>query len=156
MIYRDAGFDDIKQMQVVRNAVKENVLSNPALVTPADYEEFLFKRGRGWVCLINDVVVGFSIVDLKEHNIWALFVHPDFEKQGIGKKLHDIMLCWYFDNYEEKVWLCTSPSTRAAAFYKMQGWQKIGTHGANEIKFEISFSQWKNRGKKPIEVEQSC
>jgi GNAT superfamily N-acetyltransferase len=143
MIFREAEHDDIKQMHIVRNAVKENILSNPTLVTHADYEEYLFKRGSGWVCLVNDILVGFSIVDLKEHNIWALFVHPDFEKQGIGKRLHGIMLDWYFANTEEKVWLGTSPGTRAAAFYKMLGWKESGMHGANEIKFEMSFEEWK-------------
>lgn len=92
MIFREAHIDDIKQIQVVRNAVNENRLSNPALVTDADCEAYLFNRGRGWVCVENDVVVGFSIMDLKENNIWALFVHPDFEKKGIGKKLHDSMM----------------------------------------------------------------
>ena len=145
MIFREACIDDIKQIQVVRNAVKENTLSNPALVTDADCEAYLFNRGKGWVCLANNVVVGFSIVDLEDHNVWALFVHPDFEKKGIGKRLHDSMLDWYFENTKEKVWLGTSPGTRAEQFYKMQGWKEVGMHGTKEIKFEMSYEEWKNR-----------
>jgi GNAT superfamily N-acetyltransferase len=49
-------------------------------------------RGKGWVCEINNEIVGFSIADLKGNNIWALFLRPEFEKLGIGKRLHDIML----------------------------------------------------------------
>ncbi|MFP7654533.1 GNAT family N-acetyltransferase [Chryseobacterium proteolyticum] len=77
-------------------------MSNPDLVTDKDCEEFLFERGKGWVCEINDQVVGFSIVDLKENNIWALFVHPDFEGLGVGQKLHHIMLDWYFQQTKKK------------------------------------------------------
>ncbi len=145
MIFRETHIDDIKQIQVVRNAVKENRLSNPALITDADCEAYLFNRGKGWVCLTNNVVVGFSIVDLKDHNIWALFVHPDFEKRGIGKRLHDIMLDWYFEHNKEKIWLGTSPETRAAKFYEMQGWKEAGMHGTKEIKFEMSYEEWLNR-----------
>jgi hypothetical protein len=41
MIFREAEINDIPQIQVVRHAVKENVLSNPALVTDDDCREFL-------------------------------------------------------------------------------------------------------------------
>jgi GNAT superfamily N-acetyltransferase len=44
-----------------------------------------FERGKGWVAETEDQIVGFSIIDLKENNIWALFVHPDFENKGIGR-----------------------------------------------------------------------
>ena len=55
------------------------------------------ERGKGWVCEIENNIVGFAIVDLKENNIWALFVQPEFENMGIGKKLHTAMLNWYFN-----------------------------------------------------------
>ena len=95
--------NDIRQIQVVRNAVKENRLSNPALVPDKDVEEYMTRRGKGWVCVVDDAVVGFSIVDMKDHNIWALFVHPGHEAKGIGKKLHGLMLNWYFEQTKEKV-----------------------------------------------------
>ena len=84
MHIRDAQVNDIRQLMIVRFAVKENVLSNPALVTPKDNEEYLTHRGKGWVCEIDDTIVGFSIVDLIGHSIWALFVLPEHEKKGIG------------------------------------------------------------------------
>lgn len=93
---------------------------------------------------INDKVVGFSIVDLQENNIWALFLHPDFENQGIGRLLHDIMLNWYFKQTKEKVWLGTSPDTKVEVFYRKFGWKEIGMHG-KEIKFEMTYNQWTNK-----------
>jgi len=145
ILIREARPEDIPQMQVVRNAVKENTLSDPSLVSDADCEEFLFERGKGWVSEVESRIVGFSIADLRENNIWALFIHPDFENLGIGRKLHDIMLNWYFGQTKEKVWLGTSPNTRAETFYRKSGWEETGTHGKGEIKFEMTYNNWKNR-----------
>lgn len=150
MIFREANIEDIPQIQVVRNAVTENILSNPNLVTDADCQEFLLERGKGWVCEINNQIVGFSIVDLKENNIWALFVDPNHDKKGIGKQLHNQMLDWYFSQTKKTVWLGTSPETRAAIFYEKQGWTTVGMHGNDsseseqpkEIKFEMTFEDW--------------
>jgi len=142
VIYREAKPVDIAQIQVVRNSVKENVLSDPALVSDKDCEEFLTVRGKGWVCEIDGDVAGFAIVDIKDNNIWALFVHPDHEGKGIGKKLHDQMIDWYFKQTTTMVWLGTAPGTRAERFYRTAGWKEVGTHGKGEVKFEMSFEDW--------------
>ena len=142
MIYREAEIADITQMQFVRHAVKENRLSDPAFVPDKDVEEYMTKRGKGWVCETDKTIVGFAMVDLIENNVWALFVHPDFEARGIGKKLHRIMMDWYFVQTKEKIWLGTEPKSRAEKFYRMQGWKEVGVHGKGEIKFEMSFDTW--------------
>lgn len=142
MIFRDAVVTDIPHIQIVRNAVKENILSNPALVTDADVEDYIVRRGKGWVCEMNDEIVGFAIADLVDKNIWALFVHPDAEGKGIGKQLHDQMVNWYFSQTDETVWLSTTPGTRAETFYKMQGWTEVGVYGKGETKFEMRKVDW--------------
>ncbi len=145
MPVRTATIDDIAQIQIVRNAVTENTLSDPGLVTDEDCKIFLTERGKGWVFDINHEIVGFAIVDLQDNNIWALFIRPEFEKQGIGRQLHDMMLDWYFEQTKETVWLGTAPKTRAETFYKKAGWAAIGTHGKGEIKFEMTYSNWVSR-----------
>ena len=142
MYFREATIEDIPQMQIVRNAVTENQLSDPALIKDAEYEEYLLYRGKGWVCEINETVVGFAIVDLQQNNIWALFISPTFAEKGIGKKLHYLMLNWYFKQTQQTVWLGTSPNTRAEIFYRKQGWTEVGTNGSNELKFEMTYQQW--------------
>ena len=142
MIYREAEIRDISQIQFVRNAVKENRLSDPALVPDKDVEEYITKRGKGWVCEVDEVIVGFAIIDLIDNNVWALFLLPEFEARGIGKKLHQIMMDWYFVHTKEKVWLGTEPRSRAEKFYRMQGWKEVGVHGKGEIKFEMNFDTW--------------
>lgn len=142
MIFREATISDIIQMQRVRQSVKENMLSDWSLVKDADYEEFLVHRGKGWVAEEDSVIMGFAIADLQDENIWALFVKPEYESLGLGRKLHDMMLIWYFD-HKEKVWLGTSPGTRAERFYRKAGWRQVGMHGKNELKFEMLKEDWK-------------
>ncbi len=145
VIYRIARAEDIPGIQVVRNAVKENMLSNPALVSDDDCEDFINRRGRGWVAIADEKIVGFSIADLVEKNIWALFVEPGYDKKGIGRELHRLMLDWYFEQTSDPVWLGTAPNTRAENFYRDAGWVEIGMHGRGEIKFEMTEEKWKAR-----------
>ncbi len=145
MIFREAIISDVPQIQLVRNLVKENTLPDPSYVTDANCVEFISVRGKGWVCEIDNAIVGFAIVDLKEKNIWALFINPDVEAKGIGKTLHSLMLDWYFSQTKETVWLGTSPVTRATTFYKLNGWKEVGTNGPKEIKFEMSYKNWKDK-----------
>lgn len=145
MLIREAVIADIPQMQVVRHAVKENTLSDPALVSNEDYIPFLTQRGKGWVCEVDHRIAGFAIVDLQDHNVWALFVHPDADRRGIGRQLHNHMLDWYFALTNTTLWLGTAPHTRAETFYRMSGWTEVGMHGKDEIKFEMSHAGWMAR-----------
>jgi GNAT superfamily N-acetyltransferase len=80
---------------------------------------------------------------LQENNIWALFIDPEFEKKGIGQKLHKIMMDWYFSQTKETVWLGTDINTRAEKFYIKAGWTEVGLHGLTEIKFEMTYEVWR-------------
>ena len=145
MIFREAQTTDIKQLHDIRMSVHENILPDPSLITIKDYEELLTIRGKGWVCEINESIVGFAIVDLANFNIWALFIKPEHEKKGIGKKLQNIMLTWYFSRTKHPIWLSTSPNTRAEVFYRNNGWREVGKQPNGEIRFELSFEDWKNK-----------
>jgi GNAT superfamily N-acetyltransferase len=142
MNYREAVVEDITGMHTVRVAVLENRLSDPNLITPEDYEEFITRRGKGWVCEADNQIVGFAIVDTLDHNVWALFIDPAHEGKGIGRKLHDTMIDWYFDQTDITIWLGTAPKTRAEQFYRKAGWKETGMHG-KEIKFEMAAEDWR-------------
>ena len=143
MLFREARIEDIPQIQIVRHSVKENRLSDPELITDTDVEDYMTRRGRGWVCEIDGGIVAFAIADLRDHNIWALFIHPGHERKGIGKRLHDDMLNWYFSKTDQTVWLSTTPATRAEKFYRHAGWTEAGLYGQGEIKFEMTKQMWK-------------
>lgn len=138
MIFRSATEADIDGMHRVRMAVQENRLSDPLRVTHAMYREMLLEKGAGWVCEAEGEVAGFAIVDLSLSNIWALFVDPLFEKRGVGRQLHDLMLSWSFAAGQSKLWLSTDPGTRAEAFYRKAGWVETGIEQNGEIRFELS------------------
>jgi GNAT superfamily N-acetyltransferase len=143
MTIRQALESDIPQLHVVRMAVRENVLNNPALVTEADYRRFLTTDGRGWLAEADGRVAGFAIVDTVSNNVWALFLHPDFEGLGLGKALQQTMLHWYFSQTNQTLWLSTGPGTRAEEFYRRTGWKETGLTKGGETRFEMSPEDWK-------------
>ncbi len=143
MYFREATIDDIDGLSLVRLAVTENVLSNPRLITKQDYADYLTINGKGWLCEIENQIVGFAIVGLLQKNVWALFIRPNFEKKGIGKQLHDFMMRWYFLQTDATIWLSTEKNTKAEKFYKKQGWTAVGMYNEYEVKFEMSFINWK-------------
>jgi GNAT superfamily N-acetyltransferase len=142
MIFREALITDIAPMHKVRTAVTENPLPDPGMITPAEYEDFIMRRGKGWLCEIDRQAVGFSIADLVDNNVWALFVQPGFEKRGIGKELQRLMLEWYFSKTNNTIWLGTAPNSRAELFYRKSGWKETGRRANGEIRFEMSATDW--------------
>ena len=139
---REAKEADIPQMMKVRLEVNENQLSDPGWVTYEDCLDYIIHRGKGWVAEIDKDIVGFAIADLKDDNVWALFMHPDFEKRGIGKKLHHTMLEWYFHQEKKNIWLSTDPNSRANEFYQRQGWTPTAILESGEQKFEMTLEDW--------------
>ena len=146
MNIREAIISDIPGIQSIRNSVRENQLSDPKLVTDFDVEDYITRRGKGWVCEADKNLVGFAIVSIMDYNVWALFIHPNYEGKGIGRILHDKMIDWYFSITSETIWLSTAPGTRAELFYRLAGWEEKGSTGKGEMKFEMTKKNWLNRG----------
>lgn len=142
MNLREALITDIPQMNTIRQAVKESALSNPDLASQQDYADYLSKRGKGWVCEVDNQVVGFAIGDLEKHNVWALFVQPEYEAQGIGRELLITLLDWYYSQTQETIWLSTAPDTQAADFYRSFGFKETGLLPNGELKFELTADDW--------------
>lgn len=122
-------------MHKVRMSVKENVLITQSLVTNEMYRSYLTERGKGWVCEFDNIIVGFTIIDKVKSNLWALFVHPGFEKKGIGRQLHDTMIGWAFTNGMYNISLSTDPGTRAEKFYEAAGWSRGRMLENGEVEF---------------------
>lgn len=135
---RRAELADIPAMHQVRMAVRENRLTDPSRVQPRDYEPRLAEHGRGLVAERDGRIVGFAVGDLTRQSVWALFVHPDHERRGIGRRLHDELLQWMFAAGIRTIWLTTEPGTRAASFYVTAGWRLAGTTPQGELRFERS------------------
>ena len=122
-VFREAAYNDIPHMTRIRLAVNENVLRDPTRITPQMYADFLEKDGRGWVALVDDEIVAFSYANKIDGSIWALFVDPRFEGQGLGKELLATASGWLFSLGFRRVTLSTGARTRAAQFYTRLGWR---------------------------------
>lgn len=123
-------------MHRVRLAVRENTLSSPDRISEADYVAALAQLGRTWVIATDGEIVAFA-TGYKSGNIWALFVHPDHEGVGHGKALHSVMIQWLWSLGLTRLWLTTSPGTRAEGFYRSLGWQPCGVVVCGELRFEL-------------------
>jgi GNAT superfamily N-acetyltransferase len=133
---RIATVTDIEAMHAIRLAVTENRLQDRSRATTEKYRGMLGERGKGWVFEGDaGVVVGFGIADALSRSLWALFVHPDSERRGVGRALHDAMVTWLFAIDNRPIWLTTEPHTRAARFYAAAGWLPQPSPVAGELCF---------------------
>ena len=137
MTLRQATEGDIPGMQRVRLAVRENTLSDPSRITVVDYIAALEDLGRTWCVESDGEIVAFA-TGYKAGSIWALFVHPDHEGRGYGKSLHSIVVNWLWSLGLPRVWLTTTPGTRAERFYISQGWQPCGIVPSGELRLELA------------------
>ena len=129
-------------MSVVRLAVRENRLSTPDRITPAMYADYLGPIGRSWVCCdARGRLVGFSSAALptpkSDASIWALFVLPELEGRGLGKRLLALATEWLFAQDAPRIVLGTAAATRADAFYERLGWRRGKMIDAIEVEFTL-------------------
>jgi GNAT superfamily N-acetyltransferase len=137
VLLRRATHADIPAMSRIRLAVTENVLRDPTRITVAMYEDYLERSGRGWVAETDGEIVGFSYADHANASIWALFIQPGREGQGLGKALLAQATDWLFGQGHECIRLTTGAGTRADRFYAAQGWRREPV-GASEIAYTLA------------------
>ena len=132
---RQATFNDVASIQRVRHAVRENRLVSTG-IGDEDVRIAIERTGRGWVIESGGEVIAFAIANATDGNIWALFVHPDHERRGYGRRLHDTMIDWLGAQGLKRLWLTTEPGTRAQSFYESAGWQFVGSADHGELRYE--------------------
>jgi ribosomal protein S18 acetylase RimI-like enzyme len=107
------------------------------VITEKDYIPAMEETGRGWVVEDQGTVVGFAIGNAVTGNIWALFVDPQNEGRGHGRRLHEAMIEWLFSQGLQRLWLSTAPNTRAQKFYEVAGWSFVGMLPDGEALYEL-------------------
>ena len=124
-------------MVAVRFAVQENRLSDPGYLTPQMWLDSLEASGNAnsWVCALDGAIVGFSTARIREADIWALFVDPEFEGQGIGTCLLDLATRWLLAAGVEEIALRTTARTRADDFYLKRGWERGEPNARGEVAY---------------------
>ena len=136
-VLRQASRADIAAIHEVRMSVRENRLTR-SVITERDYIDHLETLGRGWVIEVGDRIVGVVVGNAHNRNIWGLFVHPEFERRGFGRRLLDTAVNWLWSEGLTQLWLTIAPGTRAQGFYEAGGWKKAAVTEHGEIRFELS------------------
>lgn len=129
---------DIPAMHRLRCSVRENRLSDPGRVTAASYMPYI-QSGSAWVADAQSGILGFAALDLAAPSLWALFVASEAEGLGVGRDLHDAVLDRARAEGIRRLWLNTSPGTRAEHFYRAAGWEEAGLTPDGELRLEKSI-----------------
>lgn len=104
-------------------------------VTPASISTAVSSAPCSWVATVNEEVVGFAMVDLDSACLFALFVLPAFEGNGIGTKLSRACEQALFERHAT-AWLETAQGSRAARLYRHLGWGHEVEIGGGDIRLE--------------------
>lgn len=140
MILRQGIWRDIAGMERVR----QSTIVDPHAITRVSrsaYQLLLGKAGRGWVIEERGDVIAFVICNRKNANIWALYVDPLYQRQGLGKELLGQAVDWLWQSDWDMIWLMSDNNRAAQDFYIDQGWCKTGEYGRGQAIFELSRTQ---------------
>jgi ribosomal protein S18 acetylase RimI-like enzyme len=138
MNIREIEQSDIQDILDIRVATKENHFSMQDLadigITSQSVSKWLDGSIKGWICEISNKPVGFAMGDGDTGEVLVIAIYPQYEKQGLGKKLMFRLQNWLFASGHKKLWLWSNPSNkvRAYGFYRKLGWQPTGEIKGND------------------------
>jgi GNAT superfamily N-acetyltransferase len=124
--FRKLGREDIASVYEIRFSVTENLI-HAHQIKYLCREQLLedIGQGGGWMCLFNGEKVGFSLgLFVPGAVVAALFVVPEHQGRGIGKRLLRLATTWLNERGAHRIMLETDPGSKADLFYQRQGWQR--------------------------------
>ncbi|MGE3757878.1 MAG: GNAT family N-acetyltransferase, partial [Pseudobdellovibrionaceae bacterium] len=134
--FREAQIEDIPHLKLIRDNVRENRLVS-ASIGEAEYRRALFDDGKGWICIFQNKIVGFSCSRLKQQDVWALFIDSNHEGKGIGNYLMHLLENWMFEKGCSQIVLSTDPQTRAEKLYRKRNWKETAVLPNKEVEFVL-------------------
>jgi ribosomal protein S18 acetylase RimI-like enzyme len=136
--FRETRLPDIEALFELRGRTRQNPLSREALaqlgITPGSTAEDLTAGNIGGsVCTHDTRIVGFCTGDMHTGEILVLAVLPNYEGNGIGKRLLSRVVDRLRETGAQRIWLAASadPTVRAHGFYRALGWQPNGQRRPN-------------------------
>jgi GNAT superfamily N-acetyltransferase len=110
----------------IRAAVRENRLTDPARIAEADYHPYITRRHL-WVAEDADrIVLAFAAFDAEAASVWALFVAPEAQGRGLGRRLLERLVEEARVIALPTLTLETEPGSRAERVYRAAGWSVLG------------------------------
>jgi GNAT superfamily N-acetyltransferase len=138
---RKATRADYPRISEIRLAVQENRLSSLKVDLVERVVGWLFENSTIWVWEQDGAIQGFSAADPRDGSIFALFVHPNYERRGIGRSLLPLACEILRASGHAAAMLTTEPGTRAERFYRADGWVEIGRQDDGQIIFQKVIRQ---------------
>lgn len=135
---------DMAEITRLRTSVKENHLSVEEMaergITPAGILADL-DRGdlAGWLDEQEGEILGFSMADKRDGQIFALFTKPGCERRGVGTRLLEVATQWLAERGHKEAWLSTDASSTAARFYANRGWRRGETKDHEDVFYRLSL-----------------
>jgi GNAT superfamily N-acetyltransferase len=149
LVIRDAVPSDVEAMMVIRLAVVENAISPARLealgINESSLRVRLSSTFSGHCAEIGGRVIGFAMADLERGSVWALFVLPEAEGRGAGRRLLEAALRRIWGRGHARAVLSTDPGTRASVFYRRSGWRVIGSNERGETVFALDRPPFDDR-----------
>ncbi len=132
---RPARPEDTAALFDVRTSVRENHQGVEELaglgITPASISAMIAAAPCAWVAEAEGRMVGFTMIDDGQGTLFAAFVRPECEGQGIGGALIARAEAALFLRHVS-IWLETGRDSRAAAVYRHLGWgDEVDLGGGN-------------------------
>jgi ribosomal protein S18 acetylase RimI-like enzyme len=128
---------DVEALFHVRTSVQENHISRERLaeleITDTSVSEMISASPCAWVAVLNEEIVGFSMIDVAHASLFAAFILPAHEGKGLGTELVLIAESELFKRHSE-IWLETDRYSRAAGFYRHLGWGNEREAKGNQIR----------------------
>ncbi|MGJ8664318.1 MAG: GNAT family N-acetyltransferase, partial [Marinicella sp.] len=111
---------DLEQVFKVRTATKENAITMEKLhaygITVESLTQAVDQELQGWVCTLDQQIVGFSIGNKNTAEMQVLAVLPEHEGHGIAKQLMTAVETWLFKQGHDSIWLLTTPDPKLRAY----------------------------------------
>jgi len=127
---------------VINELEKENPTLVYQLVRDEDQPDELIKaaeKGKMWIAFENNIIVG--TLSLEDKRLRRFFVHPNYQRQGIGRKLINTVIQHIKKNYIMEIYV--GAIMRAVPIYEKLGFKKVRQFFNKEInqdEMEMKFS----------------
>lgn len=134
---RPARPGDTAALFDVRTSVHENHQGVEELaglgITPDSISAMIEAAPCAWVAVADGGIAGFAMIDDDRGTLFAVFVRPEWEGQGIGRALIAQAEQVLFVNHPT-IWLETGRDSRAASAYRHLGWDDETDLGGGNIR----------------------
>jgi len=143
MLIRVATPDDIDTLFAIRTSVVQNHLSREQMtalgITPQGLADSIRAAPCVWIAEVEGQPAAFSMVDWAAGEVFAMFVLPGYEGQGLGRRLMAVAEAALFEQHE-RLFLITDgrDEIRANGFYQRLGWSMVDRLEGDDVRYEKS------------------